>query len=120
MADTTTPSVAPSTKGEAIMIAAENTKADLVEMGARDAVERTRERALEEARELRDRLTRLIARIEGEPIDAHPPSMGALRHAADLERAMLEWAQARETLRAVRMMRRFVESDLSGATKPAA
>jgi hypothetical protein len=113
MADTTTPSVAPSKEEEdSIMNASQVAKSDVIELGARNDVERARERVLEEARALGERMTRLIASIESEPVDAHPPTtVGAVRHAAELERLLVEWTQAKQTLRTVRHLRRALEPE---------
>ncbi len=82
-------------------------KADLIEQNAVADVERGRERALEQAKMLRDRMARLVQQMESEPADASPSAgSGALQYAADLERALQEWANKREVLRMLRVLRR--------------
>ncbi len=84
-----------------------STKADLIEYNAADDVERARQRALEQATALRDRMARLVAQMEADPADASPTAgSGALQYGADLERALPEWACKRDALRLVRLVRR--------------
>jgi electron transfer flavoprotein alpha/beta subunit len=87
-----------------------NSKADLIEHNAVGDVERARQRALEQATALRDRMARLVAQMEADPADASPTAgSGALQYGADLERALQEWACKRDTLRLVRLVRRATE-----------
>jgi hypothetical protein len=88
------------------MSAEQSTKADEIEQAARAYVERARERTIEQASELRDRMARLVKQLEGNPEDHPPHGTGALQQAADLELSLNEWTQKREALRAVRAMRR--------------
>jgi hypothetical protein len=92
------------------MSAEKITKVDLIEAETQAAVERARENVLQAAKEIGDRMARLVARIEGEPVDAYPPTaIFSLQNAADFERLMIEWSHAKQTLRTVRLLRRAME-----------
>jgi hypothetical protein len=87
------------------------TKAEIIEQNAVGDVERARQRALEQAKVLRDRMARLVEQMESDPADGSPTAgSGALQYGADLERYLQEWACKREVLRTVRLVRRAAEA----------
>jgi hypothetical protein len=81
-------------------------KADQIEQNVRRDIERTRERAIDQAAAIRDRMARLVKQLEEVGLDEFPPAgTGVLQDAAELERHLAEWVEKRGTLRILHGMR---------------
>jgi hypothetical protein len=83
------------------------TQADIIEQNVRNDIQHARERAIEQAAAIRDRMARLVKELEAAAVDEFPPaSTAALQDAAELERHLAEWANKRGTLRILHGLRR--------------
>ena len=91
-----------------------NAKADLVEKRAQEDIKRARARFASLATEMRDRMARVVERLE-DPGEDLSSATGVCQQAARFEEYRMEYLQKRDALRSIRAMRRAFQEPVDGS-----